>query len=128
MNILTVGAAGVAAVLLAVWMKGVRGEYALYVVIAAQLIFLFYGIGRLKEILDIIRQMESYIKIRPVYLVTLLKMTGVTYAAEFASGICKDAGYGALGKQIEIFGKLTILAVSMPVLLALFGTLDQILA
>ena len=116
MNILTVGAAGVAAVLLAVWMKG------------AQLFFLFYGIGRLKEILDIIRQMESYVKIRPVYLVTLLKMTGVTYAAEFASGICKDAGYGALGKQIEIFGKLTILAVSMPVLLALFGTLDQILA
>ena len=47
MNILTVGAAGVAAVLLAVWMKGVRGEYALYVVIAAQLFFLFYGIGRL---------------------------------------------------------------------------------
>ena len=128
MNILTVGAAGIAAVLLAVWMKGVRGEYALYVVIAAQLFFLFYGIGRLKEILDIIRQMESYIKIRPVYLVTLLKMTGVTYAAEFASGICKDAGYGALGKQIEIFGKLTILAVSMPVLLALFGTVDQILA
>ena len=128
MNILTVGAAGIAAVLLAVWMKGVRGEYALSVVIAAQLFFLFYGIGRLKEILDIIRQMESYIKIRPVYLVTLLKMTGVTYAAEFASGICKDAGYGALGKQIEIFGKLTILAVSMPVLLALFGTLDQILA
>lgn len=128
MNILTVGAAGIAAVLLAVWMKGVRGEYSLYVVIAAQLFFLFYGIGRLKEILDIIRQMESYIKIRPVYLVTLLKMTGVTYAAEFASGICKDAGYGALGKQIEIFGKLTILAVSMPVLLALFGTLDQILA
>ena len=80
-----------------------------------QLFFLFYGIGRLKEILDIIRQMESYIKIRPVYLVTLLKMTGVTYAAEFASGICKDAGYGALGKQIEIFGKLTILAVSIDV-------------
>ena len=58
MNILTVGAAGVAAVLLAVWMKGVRGEYALYVVIAAQLFFLFYGIGRLKEILDIIRQIR----------------------------------------------------------------------
>ena len=72
--------------------------------------------------------MEQYIKIRPVYLVTLLKMTGITYGAEFASGICKDAGYGALAKQIEIFGKLTILAVSMPVLLALFGTLDQILA
>ena len=79
MSVLTVGAAGIAAVLLAVWMKGIRGEYGFYVVIAAQLLFLFYGTGRLKEILDIIRQMEQYIKIRPVYLVTLLKMTGITY-------------------------------------------------
>ena len=117
MNMLTLGAAGIAAVLLAVWMKGVKAEYGIFVVIAAQLFFLFYGTG----------QLEQYIKIRPVYLITLLKMTGITYSAEFASGICKDAGYASLGKQIEIFGKLTILAVSMPVLLALFGTLDQIL-
>ena len=124
MNMLTLGAAGIAAVLLAVWMKGVKAEYGIFVVIAAQLFFLFYGTGRLGEILDTV---EQYIKIRPVYLITLLKMTGITYSAEFASGICKDAGYASLGKQIEIFGKLTILAVSMPVLLALFGTLDQIL-
>lgn len=109
------------------WMKGVKAEYGIFVVIAAQLFFLFYGTGRLGEILDTVRQLEQYIKIRPVYLITLLKMTGITYSAEFASGICKDAGYASLGKQIEIFGKLTILAVSMPVLLALFGTLDQIL-
>ena len=127
MNMLTLGAAGIAAVLLAVWMKGVKAEYGIFVVIAAQLFFLFYGTGRLGEILDTVRQLEQYIKIRPVYLITLLKMTGFAYSAEFASGICKDAGYSSLGKQIEIFGKLTILAVSMPVLLALFGTLDQIL-
>ena len=127
MNMLTLGATGIAAVLLAVWMKGVKAEYGIFVVIAAQLFFLFYGTGRLGEILDTVRQLEQYIKIRPVYLITLLKMTDITYSAEFASGICKDAGYSSLGKQIEIFGKLTILAVSMPVLLALFGTLDQIL-
>ena len=37
---------------------------------------------------------------------------------EFASGICRDAGYAALGTQIEIFGKLSILAVSIPVIAA----------
>ena len=54
-------------------------------------------------------------------------MIGITYIAEFASGICKDAGYGSLGSQIEIFGKLSILVTSMPVLLALFGTLERVL-
>ena len=49
-------------------------------------------------------------------------------AAEFASGICRDAGYAALGTQIEIFGKLSILAVSIPVILALLDTLQGFLA
>ena len=39
MNMLTLGAAGIAAVLLAVWMKGVKAEYGIFVVIAAQLFF-----------------------------------------------------------------------------------------
>ena len=56
--------------------------------------------------------------IRPIWVL-------FTYVAEFASGICKDAGYSALGNQIEIFGKLSILGVSMPVFLALFEILDQ---
>ena len=111
MSILTIGAAGITAVLLAVWLKGVRAEYALYMVLGAQILFMICGTG--------------YIKIDPAYLGALLKMVGITYVAEFASGICKDAGYSALGNQIEIFGKLSILGVSMPVFLALFEILDQ---
>ena len=68
------------------------------------------------------------IRINRIYLTTLIKMTGITYIAEFASGICKDAGYGAIGSQIEIFGKLSILAVSMPIVLALLETLQGFLA
>ena len=57
-----------------------------------------------------------------------MKMIGITYIAEFASGICKDAGYGSLVSQIEIFGKLSILAVSMPILLALMETVQGFLS
>ena len=56
-----------------------------------------------------------------------MKMVGITYVAEFTSGICKDAGFGALGGQIEIFGKLSILAISTPILLALLETLQVFL-
>ena len=125
MSILTIGAAGITAVLLAVWLKGVRAEYALYMVLGAPRHSSLGGPARLDEILDAMRRLEGYIKIDPAYLGALLKMVGITYVAEFASGICKDAGYSALGNQIEIFGKLSILGVSMPVFLALFEILDQ---
>ena len=38
-------------------------------------------------------------------------------------GICKDAGYSAVGTQVEMVGKLAILAVSAPVVLSLVETL-----
>jgi stage III sporulation protein AD len=58
---------------------------------------------------------------------TLLKMLGVTYVAEFASGICRDAGYQTIASQIEIFSKLTILVLSLPILVALLNTIQNFL-
>lgn len=84
MSILTIGAAGITAVLLAVWLKGVRAEYALYMVLGAQILFMICGTGRLEVILDAMRRLEGYIKIDPAYLGALLKMVGITYVAEFA--------------------------------------------
>lgn len=128
MTVVTIAAAGIAAVILAVSLKGMKGEYGTYLVMAAGFFIFFYGVGKLETILETVKQIQSYIKINSVYLSTLVKMIGITYVAEFAAGICKDAGYGAIGSQIEIFGKLSVLAVSMPILLALLETLKVFLS
>ena len=123
MTVVTISIIGIAAVLMAVQLKGLKGEYGIYLAAAAGLVIFFYSAGKLQVIVEVARRIEEYIQINNVYLTTLLKMIGITYIAEFSAGICKDAGYGALGTQIEIFGKLSILAVSMPILLALLETL-----
>lgn len=128
MTVITIGIVGITAVLLALQMKGVKGEYGNYLAAAAGCFIFFYGISKLETIMDAMRQVQDFININQVYLTTLLKMTGITYIAEFASGICKDAGYGSIATQIEIFGKLSILAVSMPILLALMETLQGFLS
>ena len=61
------------------------------------------------------------------YLNTLLKMLGITYVGQFSAGICKDAGYSSIAGQIELFARLAVLAVSMPVLLALLETVHDFL-
>lgn len=128
MSVLTIGILGIAGALLAVELKGLKGEYGIYLVAAVGLVIFFYGITKLKTVIETIRQVQSYIRLNRMYLEVLLKMIGITYIAGFSSGICKDAGYGSLGSQIEIFGKLSVLAVSMPILLALLDTVQQFLA
>ena len=127
MTVITIGIVGITAVLLAVQFKGVKSEYGTYLAAAAGCFIFFYGVSKLESIMDAMKQLQEFIHINRVYLTTLLKMVGITYIAEFASGICKDAGYSAIGSQIEIFGKLSILAVSMPILLALIETLQGFL-
>ena len=127
MTILTAAAAGLTAVLLAVQLKSVKSEYGVYLVMAAGVFIFLYGLGKMEVILDTLAQIRDSIQIEPIYLDLLLRMIGIAYVAEFASGICKDAGYGALGSQIEIFGKLSILAVSMPVFGALLETVQSFL-
>ena len=128
MTIITIAAAGIATVLLAVQLKGLKGEYAAYMVMAAGAFIFFYGTGKLKDILEALERIQGYIKVNSVYLVTLLKMVGITYVAEFSAGICKDAGYQTIALQIEIFGKLAVLVLSMPVLMALLNTIKDFLS
>lgn len=128
MTVVSIAVVGIVSVLLAVSLKGMKGEYGTFLVLAAGFFIFFYGVGKLSTILDTMKEIQSYIKINSVYLSTLVKMIGITYIAEFASGICKDAGYSAVGTQIEIFGKLSVLAVSMPILLALIETLQVFLS
>lgn len=125
MTIVTMATAGLVAVLLAVQLKSVKNEYGIYLVMAAGLFMFLHGLGKMGVILDTLREIRAKIPVSQTYLDTLLKMVGITYVAEFSSGICKDAGYGAVGTQIEMFGKLSILAVSMPVFLALMETLQK---
>ena len=58
------------------------------------------------------------------FFAILLKVVGITYICEFCAGICKDAGYGAVGGQIEIFGKVMVLLSGLPVLLSVIETIQ----
>ena len=91
MTILTAAAAGLTAVLLAVQLKSVKSEYGVYLVMAAGVFIFLYGLGKMEVILDTLAQIRDSIQIEPIYLDMLLRMIGIAYVAEFASGICRDA-------------------------------------
>ena len=128
MNALQIGIIGVAGSLLALQFKSGKAEYGIYIGIVLS-ILVFVGIlGHLETLVHTMRQIGSYINIDSVYISTLLKMLGITYVSEFSSSICKDAGYQTIAGQIEIFGKLAVFVLSMPVLLALLDTIRGFLS
>ena len=128
MSVMQAGIIGVLGALLAVQFKGGKTEYGIYMSVAASIFLFACIIDRLGVFIRTVEQIGSYISIDAGYLGTMLQMIGITYIAEFSSSLCKDAGYQTIAVQIEIFSKLTILALGMPVLLALLDTIREFLA
>ena len=124
--VIKVAVFGIISIIIAILFKR-KEEYSLYISIAACILILLWGIGKLEVILDSIEQLQGYIKINKAYIGILIKIIGITYITEISSSLCKDTGYNSIAEQIELVGKLTILAISMPILLALLETINSFL-
>lgn len=127
MDVMQVAALAVAGVLLAVQFKSGKAEYGIYLGAALSILIFFQILGKLNVILEVIKTIGEFLPLNKIFAGTLLKMLGITYVAEFSASICQDAGYQTIARQIEILGKLTILVMSMPILLALLQTIREFL-
>ena len=82
---------------------------------------------KLSYLFESIKKIQEFLPVDEKYVLVLLKMTGATYIGQLSSSICKDAGYAAIAGQIELFVKLYLMVLSLPVLLALVETIHNFL-
>lgn len=127
MGVIEIGIVGIAGVLMAIQFQKENKEYATLIGIAVAVIIFSQILMKVEVIIASIQEIESALNIEVEYIQVILKMLGITYVSEFASGICKDAGYGNIATQIELFAKIFILALSMPILIAILETLEGML-
>lgn len=127
MGMIQIAVLGVAGALLAVQFKNGKSEYDVYISIALCVMVFFSIMDRVGVVISAIRDLSNQVLVKNGYLSILLKMLGVAYVAEFASSICKDAGQQTIAGQIEVYSKIAILALSMPVLKTLLETIGAFL-
>ena len=127
MSMIQVGLLGIIGIIFAVQLKQEKSEVAIYLCIAITLIIFVGMTDHLEQLVTTLREIGNFVQIQNSYILTLIKMLGITYLAEFSAGLCKDAGYSSIATQIEMFGKLTILVLSLPILLALLRTIQEFL-
>ncbi len=118
---------GIVGALLGIMLKGQKKEYELFVSLGVSLCIFYFLMSKLKLVVSVINRMQDYVELDTSYIAILIKMIGITYVSEFSANLCKDAGYQSVAGQIEMFGKLSILVISMPVILVLLETIGEFL-
>ena len=118
---------GITGILMALQLKALKPDYSVYLCLGISLLIFSFVAEKLSVIMDGLQAVQYCLPLKAGYLQILMKIVGITYIAEFASDLCKDAGYQTIAGQIQIFGKLSVLAVSIPVLTALMDTIQTFL-
>ena len=105
---------------LCTFFKNFKSEYSLFIRIIATLVITGISISAISPILDYVEEITKSTPIN-TYLPILFKSLGISIIIHLTSDVCYDVGETSLGERIVLFGKIEILALSLPLIKELFN-------
>lgn len=91
----------------------------IYVSMAVCVLIMMATLVRLSGVIDALGRILGYLEYADQYVRILIKVVLVTYITSFTADICRDSGYSAVANQVELFGKVTIALLCVPIVLEL---------
>lgn len=104
-----------------------KKSIATLLILVSGCIILLALIGPLNDIITFVNTIADKANINTVYIGIVLKILAIAYLTTFCSEICKDAGAGSIGGKIELAGKILILTLAIPILMAVLDSILLIL-
>ena len=127
MEIIKVAFFALTALFIYLLLKQNKSELGMLIVLVAGAGIFLYMIGQLGEVIDFINDIANKANIDTVYIGIVLKILASAYITSFCSEICKDSGAGSIGSKVEFAGKIMILGLAIPILMAVLDSILQIL-
>ena len=118
---------GLLAVILCVTVRQLRPESAVYVNIAAGLMILAVVVKTLSPSIAAISELAVSAGISGEFAEVLLKALAISYITALSADCARDAGEAALGAKLELAGRVSIAALSLPVFASLAGLITSMI-
>lgn len=126
MTVYSVILAALAAAVLIVTVKQYKPELALSLGIAAGAVVLTAVVSFAMPLVSQLKSIAENSGIKNEYFILMLKSLGICYITQFAADICTDFGQSSLASKIELFGKVALAAVNLPLIISLINTVSNL--
>lgn len=104
-----------------------KSDIAVYLSIIVGIGIFLFMMTKITAVMQFLQQLAVKANIDYVYLNTVLKILGIAYLSSFCSEICKDAGESSLASKVEFSGKILILVLAIPILMAVLQSILKIM-
>ncbi|MBU5311026.1 stage III sporulation protein AD [Tissierella carlieri] len=127
MEIIKIVGIGIVATVFIIILKSTRPEFALYISLLTGVVIFTMILGELSYVIQTLNTLARRVNIEFAYFSTILKIIGMAYIVEFGAQISRDAGEDSIAMKIELGGKVIIMVLAIPILLALMELIIKIL-
>ncbi len=100
-------------------LKSTKPELSFAVTVTGVIVILLFIVDALQGTLTVFSTIANVTGVENGILKILLKIVGVGYVSEFGAGILNDFGSNAVADKVVLGGKITIVALSLPILQSL---------
>lgn len=127
MEIIKIAAFAFIALFIVLIFKDSRNDIALQITIVTGILIFLFMITKVTAIFQFLQELALKANIDIVYLNTVFKILGIAYLSSFCSEICRDAGEGSIASKVEFAGKILILVLAIPILMAVLQSIIKIM-
>lgn len=127
MEIIKIVAFALIALFITLIFKGRRDDLAIQISIVTGVLIFLFVVPKLTMVLNFLQTLSNKANIDLIYLNTVFKILGIAYLASFCGEICRDAGQASIASKVEFAGKILILALSVPILMAVLQAILKIM-
>lgn len=117
----------IVAAILALTLKQYSPQIAVVVSVGAGVLLFGYIAASLLPVLQEVLSISLLSEGVAENIGTLFKCLGVCYVVQLAADSCRDAGQQAIASKVELAGKVTVLALALPMLKTVVSFLDDLI-
>ncbi|MFZ5816800.1 MAG: stage III sporulation protein AD [Bacillota bacterium] len=127
MEIIKIVGLGLLAGMLINILRQQKPELAMQLSIAAGVMLFFLMVAKVMRVVEVMHSLSARAAIDPMQMETVLKIIGIAYVADFGSQVLQDAGEKAVATKVEMAGKIIIMLLAVPIILAILDSVLKLL-
>lgn len=118
MEIFQIVGLALVATVFSVLIRNEKPEIAIQIGIVTGAAIFLLMIFKISAIVNLLQDIAKKVNLDMVYLTTVLKIIGIAYITTFGAEVCRDAGENAIAAKVEFAGKILIMVLTVPILMA----------
>ena len=123
MDIFKIISIGVIGTFLSMTVRAYKAELGVLTALTTAFLLLFYTVPALNDVINGIKDLSENALVDGLYVKAIVKIIGIAYITQFSSELAKDANESLLSKKLELVGKISIIALMMPVISGLISAI-----